>query len=68
MSRMVDLKITFTAYVSIVKSPVSERETEERLERVMERVEVCMSESIEEVIRENGGVFHAAKSEYEAEN
>jgi len=72
MARMIDLKITFTAYVSVVKAPISGRETdgrhEEKLKRVMERVEVCMSESIEEVIRENGGVFHAAKSEYEAEN
>jgi len=63
MSRMVDLKITFTAYVSVSKA-LTESEMEGRIGGMMQ---VFEDRSIEG-IRESGFVFHAAKSEYEIEN
>ena len=63
MSRMVDLKITFTAFVSVPKAP-TESEMGELVNNMMQRFE---DKSIEG-IRESGFVFHAAKSEYEIEN
>ena len=63
MARMIDLKITFTAYVSVPKAPTGQG-MEEKMNDVMQALE---DRSIEE-IRESGLVFHAAKSEYEIEN
>ena len=63
MSRMVDLKITFTAYVSIPKASIEDI-MEDSVNSMMQKFE---DKSIEG-IRESGFVFHAAKSEYEIEN
>ena len=64
MSRMTDLKITFTAYVSVSKAP-SETEMDLKMRAIVAALEGNMLESLG---KEEGIVFHAAKSEYEIEN
>jgi len=67
MARMTDLKITFTTWVSVSKS-ISDIDVEGRMQNIMEVLERRVIDSVEETMQEHGGVFHAAKSEYEIEN
>ena len=64
MPRMIDLKITFTAYVSVSKAP-SETEMDLKVRSIIAALEGDMLESLG---KEERTVFHAAKSEYEIEN